>query len=186
MPINAVRELGGAGAGSIRLPLLMRQLWPIFLTVRQPGEAANCSVSTLRPKASLQSARCDLVVSAIAVDERNHALDAALRRSGIPELSRWRDVFKGRARFAVFTRQEWVRWVQEHDTESRWSDWLGHVRSRYDLGGQRTVGSLAVMQRRSGRDRPIAAPKHLMREVQNSQVVADSAMIPQGTLLDTG
>ena len=48
---------------------------------------------------------------------------------GIPELSRWRDVFKGRARFAVFTHQEWVRWVQEHDTAGTWSDWLGHVRS---------------------------------------------------------
>ena len=81
-----------------------------------------------------QSGCYDLVVSAVAVDERNDALDAALRRSGIDGLKRWGAVFKGRARFAVFTHQEWVGWVQEHDAEGRWSDWLGYVRSRYGLG----------------------------------------------------
>ncbi len=82
-----------------------------------------------------QSGRYDLVVSAVAVDERNDALDAALRRSGIAGLGQWGRLFKGRARFAVFTHQEWVGWVQEHDTEGRWSDWLRYVRSRYGLGG---------------------------------------------------
>ena len=82
-----------------------------------------------------QSGRYDLVVSAVAVDERNNALDAALKRSGIDGLKRWGELFKGRARFAVFTHQEWVGWVQEHDTEGRWSDWLSYVCSRYGLGG---------------------------------------------------
>ena len=82
-----------------------------------------------------QSGCYDLVVSAVAVDERNHALDAALRRSGIDGLKRWGAVFGGRSRFAVFTHQEWVAWVKGHDTESRWSDWLVYVRSRYGLGG---------------------------------------------------
>ena len=76
-----------------------------------------------------------LVVSAVAVDERNDALDAALSRSGIDGLKRWGTVFKGRAQFAVFTHQQWVGWVQEHDTEGKWSDWLSYVRSRYSLGG---------------------------------------------------
>ena len=82
-----------------------------------------------------QSGRYDLVVSAVAVDVRNHALDAALRRSGIDGVRGWGRVFQGRARFAVFTHQEWVAWVKEHDTEGRWSDWLGYVRSRYDISG---------------------------------------------------
>ena len=47
-----------------------------------------------------QSEYYDLVVSAVAVDERNHALDAALRRSGIDRLKRWGAIFHGRARLA--------------------------------------------------------------------------------------
>ena len=82
-----------------------------------------------------QSGRYDLVVSAVAVDGRNDALDAALSRSGIDGLKRWGTVFKGSAQFAVFTHQQWVGWVQEHDTEGKWSDWLSYVRSRYGLGG---------------------------------------------------
>ena len=79
------------------------------------------------------SGRYDLVVSAVAVDERNDELDAALIQSGIAGLRQWGQLFKGRASFAVFTHQEWVGWVQEHDTAGRWSDWLGYVRSRYGL-----------------------------------------------------
>ena len=82
-----------------------------------------------------QSGRYDLVVSTVAVDERNDEPDAALKRSGIAGLRQWGRLFKGRARFAVFTHQAWVRWVQEHDTGGRWNDWLSYVRSRYGLGG---------------------------------------------------
>ena len=81
-----------------------------------------------------QSECYDFVVSAVAVDERNHALNAALGRSGIDGLNGWGKIFQGRARFAVFTHQEWVAWVKEHDTEGKWSDWLGYVCSRYDMG----------------------------------------------------
>lgn len=81
-----------------------------------------------------QSGRYDLVVSAVAVDERNDEAEAALRRSGILGLRQWGQLFKGRARFAVFTHQEWVGWVQDHDTAGKWTDWLSYVRSRYGLG----------------------------------------------------
>ena len=80
------------------------------------------------------SGRYDLVVSAVAVDERNDEAEAALRRSGVAGLRQWEQLFNGRARFAVFTHQEWVGWVQEHDSAGRWSDWLGYVSSRYGLG----------------------------------------------------
>ena len=80
------------------------------------------------------SGRYDLVVSAVAVDERNDEAEAALRRSGVAGVRQWEQLFNGRARFAVFTHQEWVGWVQEHDTAGRWIDWLVYVRSRYGLG----------------------------------------------------
>ena len=81
-----------------------------------------------------KSGRYDLVMSVVAVDERNDEAEAALRRSEIAGLRQWGQLFKGRARFAAFTHQEWVGWVQEHDTERKWSNWLGYVRSRYGLG----------------------------------------------------
>ena len=81
-----------------------------------------------------RSRKYSLVVSAVAVDDRNEALDAALKRSGIAGLRQWGALFKGEARFAVFTHQEWVGWVQEHDAEGQWSDWLRYVRSRYGFG----------------------------------------------------
>ena len=73
-------------------------------------------------------------MSAVAVDERNDEAEAALRRSGIAGLRQWEQLFKGQARFAVFTHQQWVEWVQERGTAARWSDWLGYVRCRYGLG----------------------------------------------------
>ena len=81
-----------------------------------------------------KSGRYDLAMSVVAVDERNDEAEAALRRSEIAGLRQWGQLFKGRARFAAFTHQEWVGWVQEHDTERKWSNWLGYVRSRYGLG----------------------------------------------------
>ncbi len=78
-----------------------------------------------------QSGRYDLVVSAVAVDERNEAAEVALSRSGIAGIEAWGQLFKGQSRFAVFTHQDWVWWVQEHDTEGVWRDWLSYVRARY-------------------------------------------------------
>ena len=88
-----------------------------------------------------QSGCYDLVVSVLAVDERNHALDAALKRSGIDGMNWWGEVFQGRARFALFTHQEWVAWVKNHDANGRWRDWLGYVCSRYGFSGQLPAGN---------------------------------------------
>ena len=80
-----------------------------------------------------QSGRYDLVVSAVAVDERNDILAACLEPSGLDELRQWGSLFRGKARFEVFTHQQWAGWVQEHDTGGRWTDWLDYVRLRYGL-----------------------------------------------------
>ena len=81
-----------------------------------------------------RSGKYELTVSAVAVDERNIELDACLRRSGISELRQWGSLFKGSAIFAVFTHQQWVSWVREHDREGRWSEWLSWVGARYAIG----------------------------------------------------
>ncbi len=82
-----------------------------------------------------QSGKYELVVSAVAIDERNDALDAALERSSIAGVRKWGSLFAGRARFAVFTHQQWIGWVKERDMSGRWNDWLDYVRSRYCLDG---------------------------------------------------
>ena len=83
-----------------------------------------------------RSGKYDLVVSVVAVDERNDELDKALHRSKIDGGMRgWGKLFpKAKARFAVFTHQQWVEWVRQHDTVGQWSDWLKYVQARYDLG----------------------------------------------------
>ena len=80
-----------------------------------------------------QSGKYELVVSAVAVDERNEAISSSLHRIGIPELKQWGTLFRGRARFAVFTHQQWFQWVLEHYQDERWTDWLLYLQSRYDL-----------------------------------------------------
>ena len=80
------------------------------------------------------SGKYDLVLSAVAVDERNEYLEASLRRSGIAGFDGWGRLFKGKAKFAVFTHQQWVRWVREHQSSGQWDVWLKYVRDRYGLG----------------------------------------------------
>ena len=79
-----------------------------------------------------RSGAYDLVVSAVAVDERNGKLEAGLRRSGIDGFEQWGKIFRGKARFATFTHQQWVGWVRDHN-DGRWSEWLSYVTQRYDL-----------------------------------------------------
>ena len=81
-----------------------------------------------------QSGKYALVVSAVAVDERNENLEASLGRSGIDGLKGWGRIFRGKAKFAEFTHQEWVGWVREHQAGGQWDDWLSYVRDRYALG----------------------------------------------------
>ena len=80
-----------------------------------------------------RSGKYELTVSAVAVDERNSELNTCLRKSGISGLRQWGAVFKARALFAVFTHQQWVAWVREHDREGRWSEWLSWVGARYAI-----------------------------------------------------
>ena len=81
-----------------------------------------------------QSGKYDFVISAVAADERNNALNASLENCGLAELKQWESLFTGRARFAVFSHQQWVGWVRKHDPEGRWKGWLSYVHARYRIG----------------------------------------------------
>jgi hypothetical protein len=74
-----------------------------------------------------------LVVSAVAIDERNVALQSCLNTTGLADIHEWGQLFAGKARFAIFTHQQWVGWVRAHDEGGDWSDWLHYVEKRYDF-----------------------------------------------------
>jgi hypothetical protein len=78
----------------------------------------------------------DFVISCVAIDERNETLDSSLERTGLARLTEWGGLFKGKARFSVFTHQQWVNWVRTHDSGERWRDWIAYVESRYDYTAQ--------------------------------------------------
>jgi hypothetical protein len=77
------------------------------------------------------SGKYGLVLSCVALDERNDTLKRCLRSTGIADVRDWGDLFQGTARFAVFTHQQWVAWVRAHDRDGQWADWLSYVEARY-------------------------------------------------------
>ena len=80
-----------------------------------------------------RSGKYDLTVSAVALDGRNDHMNGCLRRLGLSDLRGWRTVFRGRTIFAVFTHQQWVGWVREHDRAGRWRGWLSWIGDRYAI-----------------------------------------------------
>ena len=80
-----------------------------------------------------RSGKYDLTVSAVALDERNGDLNGCLRKLGLSDLRGWGRVFRGRAIFAVFSHQQWLGWVREHDREGRWREWLSWIGDRYAI-----------------------------------------------------
>lgn len=77
------------------------------------------------------SGQYQFVVSCLAVDARNEDLRTCLAATGIPDIRHWGGLFRGKAAFAVFTHQEWVRWVASHGDRAVWGDWLRYVEARY-------------------------------------------------------
>ena len=81
-----------------------------------------------------QSGKYDFVWSCVALDARNEALLTCLAKTGIADLeSGWAALFRGKARFKVFTHQQWVSWVKAHGDPAAWGPWLDYVSERYGL-----------------------------------------------------
>ena len=121
-----------------------RRYWEHLAPVADKGRlsklahcpAAHAGYQLFRQQAMAEgiaaSGEYDFVISCAAVDERNETLDSSLKRTGIATLTDWGSLFNGKARFAVFTHQQWVNWVQTHDSGEKWQDWIAYVESRYD------------------------------------------------------
>lgn len=84
-------------------------------------------------EALAQRGQYDIVISCIAYDERNHVLRDCLKGTGLGDFAAdWGALFEGKARFATFTHQEWVRWVAGN-SKANWQDWLDYASRRYGL-----------------------------------------------------
>ena len=120
-----------------------RRYWehlaPIFNREMLPAlkccPAARAGYQLFRQQALAEgiaaSGAYELVMSCVAFDARNAAIQSFLRRTGISDLRQWEQLFDGKASFAVFTHQQWVTWVRDHDTAGTWTDWLDYVARRY-------------------------------------------------------
>jgi hypothetical protein len=77
----------------------------------------------------------DLVVSSVACHAGNTDLLGCLRTAGIRDIRiDWAPLFRGKARFLVFTHQEWVRHVREQTELPDWcGNWLEYVKARYAM-----------------------------------------------------
>jgi hypothetical protein len=78
------------------------------------------------------SGKYALVVSCVAMDERNDVLAKSLKNTGLARIEDWSRLFCGRAQFAVVTHQQWVAWVRAHD-DGAWAEWQSWIGTRYGL-----------------------------------------------------
>jgi hypothetical protein len=121
------------------LELLQPAADPVRWRTLRSCPAASGGYQLLRQQALAEgiaaSGKYQTVVSCVAVDERNEDLRTCLAETGIPDIRQWGQLFKGKASFAVFTHQEWVRWVGTHGDKNQWGEWLQYVNERYGLAG---------------------------------------------------
>ncbi|OAV64064.1 hypothetical protein Barb6_03402 [Bacteroidales bacterium Barb6] len=99
--------------------------------------AATAGYQLLRQQALAegiaQSGRYELVVSAVAFDDRNITLKECLKSTGISDFqSEWAKLFNGQAKFLTWTHQEWIKFVREHKDGKEIDEWIEYLRERYD------------------------------------------------------
>ena len=110
---------------------------PDALRVLRRCPAASAGYQLFRQQALAealaQKGAYDFVISCVAYDARNQVLRECLRSTGIQDFTReWGSLFDGKAQFATFTHQEWVRWVSA-TRKGAWQDWLDYVNRRYEF-----------------------------------------------------
>lgn len=82
-----------------------------------------------------QSGKYAFVYSCVALDARNDVLKSCLKSTGLANWeTEWGNLFAGKARFKVFTHQDWVVWVAGHGDRAHWGGWLEYVKERYGYG----------------------------------------------------
>jgi hypothetical protein len=79
-----------------------------------------------------QSGRFELVVSAVAYDERNNDLICCLKSTGIDDFTDgWETLFTGKALFKSWTHQKWVDFVRKNQINGEFTDWVKYMEERY-------------------------------------------------------
>jgi len=74
----------------------------------------------------------DFVISCVAYDNKNQTLISCLKSIGIDDFrTEWNHLFDGKAEFKSFSHQQFVTWIRENDSDSKWKDWLSYVKKRY-------------------------------------------------------
>jgi hypothetical protein len=116
-----------------------KHLAPVFrkekLSSLRGCPAAHAGYQLFRQQALAEGiAACpeyDLVISSVAVDERNETLRECLKDTGLTDIRQWGELFDGKAHFAVFSHQQWVAWVRARGDAELWRGWLNYVEARY-------------------------------------------------------
>ncbi len=120
-----------------------RKYWEILQAVSNKSKLSNLNYcpgayagyQLLRQQALAEgiakSGKYDFVMSCVALDDRNEKLHNCLRDTGITDVSEWDTLFTGKASFGIFSHQEWVKWIREHDNKGVWMKWLSWISERY-------------------------------------------------------
>jgi len=112
------------------------ELTPSAATISSACPAATGAYQLFRQQALANalkaSGKWDLVVSAVAYDERNQALFKVIGagRNKADVRASWTSIFGPGAAFTHFTHQDWVAWVRSRGG-SEWRAWLSWVKDRY-------------------------------------------------------
>jgi hypothetical protein len=98
--------------------------------------AATAGYQLLRQQALAegiaQSGKYELVISAVAFDERNSTLKHCLKSTGINDFqAEWADIFVGKAVFKTWTHQEWIEFVRKNKIGNELDNWLIYLNDRY-------------------------------------------------------
>ncbi|MCG3179677.1 MAG: hypothetical protein BIFFINMI_02018 [Phycisphaerae bacterium] len=119
-----------------------RRYWELIrLADHAPRTLTQCPAATggyqlFRQQALAEgiaaSGRYELVASCVAFDGRNDTLVGCLRGAGVDNFATgWGDLFAGRTLFRTWTHEQWVNWVQSHDPNGCWHNWISYLRDRY-------------------------------------------------------
>jgi len=74
----------------------------------------------------------DFVISCVAYDKNNRALIGCLKSTGIEDFrTGWGGLFRGKAGFACFSHQEFIKYVRENDLKGKWKSWQQYINDRY-------------------------------------------------------
>jgi hypothetical protein len=90
-------------------------------------------------EALLQKCDYDIVYSCVAYDDRNEDLTKSMQTTGIEHIEDWIDVYEGKSGFAIWTHQDWLKWVKQNGDIQKWQDWYEYVITRYTLDGNQNI-----------------------------------------------